>query len=102
HPDARAALNLPPHRRRRLDREDAQTEPVAKGGGERAGTRADIHHGHPGHRVEMTSYRLTPVPEPVSRNLTNRFERCRGLIVIGDPGHGVPPCTQAAGGWVVR
>ena len=64
---------------------------VDHGGQPRAVRSADVRHGHPGHRVEVTSYRVTPVPEPVSRDLTYRFERCRGLVVVGDPGHVVPP-----------
>src|SRR5215472_11466316 len=71
-----------------------------KGGGERAGARADVRHGHPGHRVEVTSYRVTPVPEPVSRDLADRLERRRGQFVVADPGHVVPPsyCPRFAMG----
>jgi hypothetical protein len=39
----------------------------------------------------VTAYRVTPVPEPISRDLADRFERRRGLVVVGDPGHVVPP-----------
>jgi hypothetical protein len=53
--------------------------------------RADVRHGHPGERAKVASYRATPVPEPVSRNLTDCLERCRGLVVVGDPGYAVPP-----------
>ena len=51
HPDVRAARNMGPHRCRRFDREDVETEPVAEGGRELAGPRADIHQGHPGRLV---------------------------------------------------
>ena len=91
HLDARAARNLGPHRRRRFDREDADAEPIAEGGGERAGPRADVDHGHPGRRAEVPSYRFTPFLEPVSGNLTNRLVRCRGLVVVADSGHVAPP-----------
>jgi hypothetical protein len=37
--------------------------------------------------VEMTSYRLSPVQEPLARDLADRFERCSGSLVVVDPGY---------------
>jgi hypothetical protein len=96
--DARAARDLGPHRRRRLDREDAKAEPVAEDGRERAGPRPDVGQGHPRRRAQVTPYCAAPRGEPVPRDLANCLERRRGLIVVADPGHVVPPYCPAFGG----
>ena len=87
HLDVRSARNLGPHRRRRFDREDAETEPVAEGSGERTGPRADVHQSHPVRRAQVTSYCLAPLRESVAWDLADRLEGCSRLLVIADPGH---------------
>src|SRR5579859_2198574 len=44
--NARAARDLGPHCRRRLDGEDSEVETVAERGGERAGPSPDVHDAH--------------------------------------------------------
>jgi hypothetical protein len=95
HLDARAARDLGSHCRRRLDREDSEVEPVAERGGERAGPRPDVHHGHARRRPEMPPDCLAPRPEPVSRDLADRLKCRRGLIVVADPDYPVPPYVPA-------
>src|SRR4029453_18747251 len=84
--------DLVPHRRRRLDCEDAEVEPVAEGSGEGTGPRADVHQSHSLRRAQVTSYRLAPLRESVAWDLADRLERCSGLLVIADPRHVIPPC----------
>jgi hypothetical protein len=62
--DARAAWDLGSHCRRRLDREDSEVEPVAERGGERAGPRPDIHHGHARRRPQMPPDSSRHPPSP--------------------------------------
>src|SRR5919198_701530 len=79
-------------RGRRLDCEDGQVEPVAEGGGERTGPRANVHQSHSLRGAQVTSYRLAPLRESVTWDLADRLVRCSGLLVIADPGYVMPPC----------
>src|SRR5215217_107327 len=92
HLDGRCPGDLVPHRRRRLDGEDAEVEPVAEGSGELTGAGADVDQRHPLRGAQVPSYRLAPLREPVAWDLADRLERCRGLLVIADPGHVRAPC----------
>src|SRR4029453_16791360 len=86
--------DLVPHRRRRLDCQDAEVEPVAEGSGELTGPRADVDQRHSRRRAQVTSYRLAPLRESVAWDLADSLECCGGLLVIADPGHVIPPCRR--------
>src|SRR5919197_4039523 len=82
------------HRGRRLDREDAEVEPVAEGSGEHTGPRADVHQSQSVRRAQVTSYRLAPLRESVAWDLAHRLERFSGQLVIADPGHVRAACAR--------
>jgi hypothetical protein len=50
-----------------------------------------FHQRHARRRPEMPPDCLAPRPEPVSRDLADGLIRRRGLVVVADPGHPVPP-----------
>src|SRR6476620_1719711 len=94
HLDRRYPRDLIPHRGRRLDREDAEVEPIAESGGEHTCPRADVDQSHSFRRAQVASHRLAPLRESVPWDLPDRLERRSGLLVVADPGHVVPPCRQ--------
>src|SRR3954470_17522606 len=94
--DGRRARNLLAHRRRRLDREDIEVEPVAEGCGELPCPGPDVHQRHPRRRPQVTSDRLAPFRESVAWNFADRFVRRSGRLVVADPCHAMPPGRVAS------